>query len=186
MKAGVSIMAFSADGSVVATREERAPTTVWLWDLGTLAPRTILIHHAPVKIVLWHPTWPNLLLIQCIQDEPLLYLWDALSFPPQTLDVPFSKSSGRLDAHWLNAVANKKPALLFSDSHGCVLAWPEGKDPILRFESPNGTDESNDSLYEILTGKRAIPTFDEDSMMMDADDDDTGDVDDTFMGRGGQ
>ena len=37
-----------------------------------------------------------------------------------------------------------------------MFVWPEGKDQILRFESQEG-DESDDSLYDILTGRTPVP-----------------------------
>ncbi|OCL06078.1 WD40 repeat-like protein, partial [Glonium stellatum] len=77
LKTGISLIAFSADGTLVATRNDAAPSAVWLWDLTQLAPRTVLLQHSAVKQLLWHPAIPDLLLVQCAHDDPALYLWSA-------------------------------------------------------------------------------------------------------------
>ena len=184
-KVGVSIIAFNADGSIVATRDDSAPTTLWLWDLNSFAPRTIMIQHNPIKSVLWHPNLPHLLLIQCLQDEQVLYLWDATTSTPTSIPVSFSKSQGRVDMSWIATAADKKPAVFLGDSHSCVIIWPDGRDVILRFDSPNGADEPEDSLYEILTGKKPVLAATERTMVLDDDDEDTATIDDTFMGKKG-
>jgi WD40 repeat protein len=184
LKTGISTVTFNVDGSLLATKDESTPTTVWIWDLEKLTPRTILIQHAPIKSVLWHPTLSHLLLIHCLQDEQVLYIWDSRDPAPKILPVAFSKSLSRVDARWLNTIEGRKTAILIGDTSGSVVVWPEGQDTILRFESPNGTDESNDSLYEILTGKKQNPAPAERTMLFD-DEDDTGVVEDTFMGKKG-
>lgn len=186
-KIGISIIASNSDGSLLATKDESAPTTLWIWDLKSISPKTVLIQHAPIKSVSWHPTLPNMLLIHCVQDEQFLYLWNSTESQPLVAPLSFAKSQGRVDATWIETASGKRPAILLGDSLGCILVWPEGQDAILRFESPNGTDESNDSLYEILTGKKATQAPNERTMVLDDidDDDDTGTVDDTFMGKRG-
>ncbi|KAK1907104.1 hypothetical protein P3342_006292 [Pyrenophora teres f. teres] len=72
---------------------------------------------------------------------------------------------------WLPTPPHKKPALFFAHQTAYVVVWPEGKDAILRFKRSAATngdgssveirigddDEegegSDDSLYEILTGR---------------------------------
>ncbi|OAL56406.1 hypothetical protein IQ07DRAFT_617044 [Pyrenochaeta sp. DS3sAY3a] len=59
-------------------------------------------------------------------------------------------------AAWLHTARDKKPLLAVANQHAHVLVWPDGKDQILRFEREDGGDESDDSLYEILTGRKAV------------------------------
>ncbi|KAH9869901.1 hypothetical protein J1614_006822 [Plenodomus biglobosus] len=73
MKQGISLLAFNADGTLCATREDASPSTVWIWDLQSLKPSIICIQHAPVKRLLWHPHSPSRLLIQTAQDAPTLF-----------------------------------------------------------------------------------------------------------------
>lgn len=179
MKQGISIVSFNHDGTLCATRDDSTPTTVWIWDLRSLRPRTILIQYSPVKSLLWHPLDPHTLLIHCAHDSPTMYLYTSpdlsssssaaasTSFvhgPPEILTFadhlkrPTSAApiTTKWDGRWLFTAVDKKPALVFGHQQGYVLAWPEGKDQILRFEKEDG-EESDDSLYDILTGKTPIP-----------------------------
>ena len=56
----------------------------------------------------------------------------------------------------MNTDPDKKPAIIAGHQQGYVLAWPDGKDQILRFDGQEG-DESDDSLYDILTGRTPVP-----------------------------
>jgi hypothetical protein len=100
----------------------------------------------------WHPKLPSLLLIQCSHEESTIYIYDASSSLPYAVQLPLQKSSGKLDAKWLPTAEDEKPALIFGDSGNFILAWPDGKDAILRLEDDDD-DESEDSLFEILTGR---------------------------------
>jgi WD40 repeat protein len=175
MKQGISTVAFNKDGTLCATRDDSTPTTVWIWDLRSLQPRTILILHSPVKALQWHPSYPSHLLIQSAHDSPTLYLYTALSFssstsssghpaagPPTILSLsdnltkPAGSVPAKWTARWLNTQSDKKPAMVVGHQQGYILVWPEGKDQILRFEGQD-EDESDDSLYDILTGRTPVP-----------------------------
>jgi hypothetical protein len=94
-----------------------------------------------------------------------------------------------MEARWLHTPSDKKPALLFGHAQGYLILWPAGRDSIVRFErdrneresTPTGNGDSDDSLYDILTGRTPVPRL-EDSMRNyeDDDDDDTGGLEDTF------
>ena len=226
MKQGISILAFNCDGTMCATRDDSTPTTVWIWDLRSLKPRTILIQHAPVKSLSWHPSSPSHLLIQNAQDCPAIYLYalpnlstslsarnSQVSEPPSILDLSakITKPAGSLppkwEARWLDTPADKKPALTFGHNQGYILVWPEGKDQILRFERDDEGEQSDDSLYNILTGRTPVPRLGDSlqrsgdgsegedgyvdgETMMDTEivaemdrDDSTGGLDDTFRER---
>lgn len=174
-KQGISIMAFNKDGTLCATRDDSTPTTVWIWDLRSLQPKTVFIFHSPVRTLQWHPTYPSHLLIQTTHDSPTIYLYTTHAFststassssltssPPLILSLPdkitrpAGSASAKWTASWLNCEPDKKPTFTLSHQQGYVLVWPEGKDQILRFEGQEG-DESDDSLYDILTGRTPIP-----------------------------
>lgn len=178
----MSVIAFNADGTMVATRDDVAPTTVWLWDLTKLAACAVLIQHSPVKQMSWHPSIPSVLLIQCTHEEPTVYVFDSASAIPYAVQLSLQNSSRRLDARWLKTASDKKPALIFSDTGSFLVAWPDGKDVILRFE--DGPEDSDDSLYEILTGRSPAKMLDNTEILVSEVQDDTTEVmDDTFMGR---
>ncbi|KAJ4288557.1 hypothetical protein N0V90_011794 [Kalmusia sp. IMI 367209] len=177
MKQGISIMAFNKDGTLCATRDDSTPTTVWIWDLRSLTPRTILIFHSPIKTLQYHPIYPSHLLVQTTHDSPMIYFHvspdissstssrsstNVPSTPPAILSLsssitkPAGSAPARWTTKWLRTPEEKKPALMLGHQQGYVLVWPEGKDQILRFEDQEG-DESDDSLYGILTGRTPIP-----------------------------
>ena len=65
-KIGISTMEFNnPDGTLVATKNDSMPSTVWIWSLKLLRPYAVLVHLNPVKYISWHPTISDLLLIQC-------------------------------------------------------------------------------------------------------------------------
>ncbi|OAG04190.1 uncharacterized protein CC84DRAFT_1219397 [Paraphaeosphaeria sporulosa] len=174
MKQGISTMAFNKDGTLCATRDDSTPTTVWIWDLRSLQPMTILILHSPIKALQWHPHYPSHLLIQSVHDSPTLYLntaqplsgstssSDLTTVPPTILSLadnmtkPAGSAPVRWTTRWLNTEPDRKPAMVVGHQQGYILVWPEGKDQILRFEGQDD-DESDDSLYDILTGRTPVP-----------------------------
>ncbi|KAK8245229.1 hypothetical protein HDK77DRAFT_247337 [Phyllosticta capitalensis] len=191
-KVGISVVSFSGDGTLVATRDDSMPTCVWIWDLARLAARTVLIQHAPVKSLSWHPNIPNLLLVHCAQEDPVVYLWDAAESRPRIVRTPFKKSNGKMEAAWLAGSIQRKPALLFGDLHGFITLWPYGKDTILKFDrsdsrpgTPGSANDSEDSLYNILTGRTPVPAL-EDSTNYDEleESGDSVGLEDTFHGKG--
>ncbi|KAF2431621.1 tricorn protease N-terminal domain-containing protein [Tothia fuscella] len=190
-KTGLSLIAFNANGTVVATRDDSVPTTVWLWDLTKLTATAVLVQHSPVKQLSWHPTIASLLLIQCSHDEPTLYFYDTTNEVPYTLDVSFQKTAGRIEAQWLSTASNSNFALLLGDTQSFVLVWPEGRDQILKFENnehggAEAEAEEEDSLFDILTGKTPIKELDRTELLVsDVLEEDTEVLDDTFVGRGG-
>lgn len=126
-KTGTNITTFDSSGTLLATRTENMPTTIWIWDVSTRILRTLLILHAPVAKVTWHPTVNELLMIRCEGDESrgLVHLWDPSWQEPKIIDfaaqIPGGKILGKTIARWLN-VDSRYPALFFSDSQDCLLA----------------------------------------------------------------
>lgn len=177
MKQGISLLTFNADGTLCATREDSTPSTVWIWDLQSLKPRTILIQYAPIKSLRWHPHDPLRLLIQTNHDAPAIYIYTATHLssstssssrshqPPSILDlethIPTSRPAGSSPARWtlswLPTSADKKPVFTLGHQQAYIVVWPEGKDQILRFEREDEGGESDDSLYDILTGRTPVP-----------------------------
>lgn len=199
MKRGISILAFNKDGTLCATRDDSTPTTVWIWDLCSLQPRTILIMHSPIKSLQWHPTHPPHLLIETSHDSPTFYLHSTQALakstssastpdpgPPTILSVsdsmarPIGTTVPKWTAKWLRTEADKKIALIAGHQQGYVLVWPDGKDQILRFEGQEG-DESDDSLYDILTGRTPVPPLRRTGRDVRGSDGSAGSRDDDFV-----
>jgi WD40 repeat protein len=199
MKQGIGLVTFNADGTLCATRDDSTPCTVWIWDLTILRPQCILIQYSPARNLLWHPTNPNRLLIQTAQDEPTVYLYTAASthIPASstsssptvhassrsfqhlpailTLSSQITRPAGSAPARWttswLSTPPDKKPVFIFGHQQAYVLLWPEGKDRILRFEREDEDEQgdSDDSLFDILTGRTPIPELGMSRMDEDGD-----------------
>lgn len=111
-KIGISTIAFNnPDGNLIATQNDSMPTTVWIWSLKLLRPYAILVQQNPIKSISWHPTIPDLLMIQCTPDsgpgEPsaksqgVVYLWSAAWSQPRAVTVPMDRLSGSTWARWI-------------------------------------------------------------------------------------
>ncbi|KAF2124700.1 TolB, C-terminal domain-containing protein [Dothidotthia symphoricarpi CBS 119687] len=190
MKQGISVLAFNGDGTLYATRDDSTPTTVWIWDLRSLRPRTILIQHAPIKSLQWHNSH---LLIQTAHDSPTVYLCTAENpshEPPAILALsshiskPASSLPAKWSTTWLSTPADKKPVFALAHQQGYVLVWPDGKDQILRFEREDEAEQSDDSLYEILTGRTPVPRFRGSQDIEREDVEESIAFEDTFRGKG--
>ncbi|KAK4988550.1 hypothetical protein LTR50_003845 [Elasticomyces elasticus] len=155
-KLGVAEMRFNCDGSLAATRDESMPSTIWIWDLLSLSPRTVIIQHAAVKSLCWHPSQASLLLIQCHSDDAVIYLWDAKSEQgPQICSLPLG--NGRVSAKWLSTARDGKPVVLASTRTAWVLLYPAGRD---LFPQPDP-----DELRVRRPVQEVVPDVDEDSLL---------------------
>lgn len=180
----------SPNGAFLATRDESALSTITIWSLEQPKMHITLQQHAAVRKMLWHPERANLLLI--LSDDGSLYLWDVGSGDaPVYLQHAFSgrEDVGRIDARWVATstahaegdVERKLAIVVTSRKSGWQVLWPEGREAV---ESLEG-DVSQDSLYDILTGRTPLPgdktrDVDDDSTRISA----TG-LDDTFRDKAG-
>jgi hypothetical protein len=121
------MMSFDYSGTLLATRTENMPTTIWIWDIGTRILRAVLILHAPIVKATWHPTIDELLMIRCEGEESrgLVHLWDPSWESPKIINFGAQKSGGKVIGktivRWLN-VNSPTPAIFFSDSQEGILA----------------------------------------------------------------
>ncbi|KAI9818598.1 MAG: hypothetical protein M1832_004371 [Thelocarpon impressellum] len=105
-KIGISTIAFDRpDGTLVASRWDAMPTAVWIWSLTSLSPCAILVHHAHVKSVQWHPTQADLLLLQCANEEPVVYLWRSTWAAPRVEVMPLQRPWSKVEARWIHPVS---------------------------------------------------------------------------------
>lgn len=126
-------MAFDTTATLLATRIEEAPSTVWIWDSRTSELHTVLMFHANVASVVWHPAAVQGLLVTCEGDQYRGhgFVWGPLSGPPRAANfagqfplqsaggLPVGQSSGKFRPMWLDA--NALPLSLFY-SDGCEFA----------------------------------------------------------------
>ena len=124
---GCNLAKFDASSSLLASRLEDAPSTIWIWDVPTYELRAVFMFHANIIKVEWHPSKPELLLMRCEGEaySGLAYFWDPLSNGPCPIDfsrhLPSAKISGRTDATWLETITDSA-ALFFTDHANYILA----------------------------------------------------------------
>ena len=135
------------------------------------------MQRAVVKKLQWHPTDANLLMVQGIQGENLVYLWSAEEGPRALAVAPEVRLTGKAEARWISTPQEKKQAkLLFGDASTSVIACPSGSDTEFSTATNNGVaanndvgraqhaahqpsetstpDDEDDSLFDILSGKK--------------------------------
>ncbi|KAF3104004.1 hypothetical protein TWF569_007792 [Orbilia oligospora] len=109
-KIGVSVISFSADGTLVATKDERMPNSIWVWSLESLAPLAILVQLSQVKAIQWHPSRGDLLAVVCGADPnsvnttnmPSVYLWSRDWDYPRTIRVSTDILASNLWLRWVD------------------------------------------------------------------------------------
>lgn len=71
-KVGVGLLAWSANGTFLITRNDNMPRGLWVWDGVTLLLHSVLLQQQEVTSAAWHPT--RQLLAICTGDSQL-YIW---------------------------------------------------------------------------------------------------------------
>ncbi|KAI1116087.1 hypothetical protein F5Y14DRAFT_85851 [Nemania sp. NC0429] len=118
---GCNLVKFDSSSSLLATRLDDAPSTIWIWDVPTAELRAVLIYHANIAKAEWHPSQPELLLVRCEGEGygTLVFVWDPLSNGPRPIEfsrhLANAKVTGQADATWLNT--STEPAALFFTDH---------------------------------------------------------------------
>lgn len=155
LKTGCSSIAFDASSTLLATKLDNTPCTLWIWDISAGELRAVLIFHSPVSFS-WHPTSRELLLISC-QDETRLgifYTWDPLSEGPCPIsadDYLIKKSSMvpmRSQASWIN-LAGEAPLLFLSNAkNGRLISFMDEDQETNLWKSGHDTE---DTYLEVST-----------------------------------
>jgi len=72
-KLGIGIAAWGLDGSLLASRCDARPNSVWIWDTALLELSTVITFTAPVKSLEWDPSGRNRLVAACGSGR--FYMW---------------------------------------------------------------------------------------------------------------
>ena len=204
-KASIIDVRSNIDGKYLSSRDENTLTTITIWDLERKRPHLQLLQHAPIRKTLWHPLRANLIMIT--SEDGALYLWDVTSGQaPVHIQHTFSgrTDTSRVEARWVAPTSDSKGAtnstreqklaiLVTTRKSGWQVIWPEGCDETsvasetaMADVTPDG-DVSQDSLYEILSGRTPLPELKTKTIDMDET---TGSsaagLDDTFREKKGQ
>lgn len=158
---GVAELCFSCDGRFLATRDCRMLNTVWVWEVSTLVAHSVIMQHANVRKLLWHPAEPSLLLIDCA--EGLATVYDV-----STTDEPKMFSTGarpRASLSWISTPRGGRTTIMATEKTTFKLIYPDGQDDAdIQEPSPAvGGGEafeegaSEDSLFDVLSGRKPLP-----------------------------
>ncbi len=132
-KSGTTALTIDASGTLIAIRTESLPTTVFIWDIASKLLKSVLIQHAPVAKLTWHPTINELLLIRCAGEDTrgVAYSWDPSFEVPKIVDfggqLPEARVMGKSIVRWLSSEDTEDGAegiasLFFSDDQDAILA----------------------------------------------------------------
>lgn len=150
---------------------------------GGAPTRTVLLTHSAVRRALWHPSRAGTLLV--LGEDGGVVVWDVCGDDAAPMVVEHGLA-GPVDARWIcppttpaaTAEGEAKPEpeqklglLITSRRRGWCIVWPEGRPAVLD-EAPSdlhegretpipgpGADGSDDSLYDILTGRTPLPAL---------------------------
>ncbi|OTB08618.1 hypothetical protein M426DRAFT_7355 [Hypoxylon sp. CI-4A] len=187
---GCNLARFDCSSTLLATRLEDAPGTIWIWDISSSDLRAVLMYHNNVTKLEWHPAQPELLLVRCEGEgyASLVSVWDPLSNGPNSIDIAHRSPgslSGKTHATWLNTVTESAALLFTDDATGMIvsLADLDEDDFVWRDQSAPTSLPSDESQKSMQPPPRvASPSDDvDDSILFDVDDDDTSEPDDTFQ-----
>lgn len=127
-KPGCSAASFDASSTLLATRLDDSPGTLWIWDVAAAELRAVLIFYSAISFS-WHPFTRELLLITCQDDASgkLSFVWDPLSNGPNPVvlqENPTPNSQLGAKTHhcaWIRREADP-PLLFVSDAQNYALA----------------------------------------------------------------
>ena len=184
---GISLMCFNTDGTLLASRSDSTPSTLWIWSIASQAPIAVLIHHAAIRNVHWHPTIAGMLLIHCALDNPVVHLWKSTWEMPVIREIQLDTISGRIDANWLFSETHEQSVLMMGNASNYTTARISADGELLppsNVQQPGdqGPDERFDgSLIDLSPIK--LPQNDANFENYDDSNANTGDLDDTFQYR---
>lgn len=160
---GVAEQSFSVDSRYLASVDTRMLNTVWYWDTVTWALRAVLIQHSNVRRLAWHPTRPDISLLDCAED--IAHIFD----PSKPSEPPLVMATGlrpKASLSWVHTPLPAKLVILGSERLKFELIYPEGRedghDMASNIDDRNehSFDESaegEDSLLDFLSGRKPLP-----------------------------
>ncbi|ETS80013.1 hypothetical protein PFICI_07542 [Pestalotiopsis fici W106-1] len=180
LKTGPLFMLFDQSATLLAMALEDAPSTLWIWDVAVTELRAVLMFHAEIARIEWHPSQSELLLVRCEgQDHAgLVFVWDPLSDGPTTVDFKSQLSAGQIcgkpSAYWLRALSGS-PTVFFTDAQSYMLVSVTDSDENdMPWLTPSSVDDSQAARFSL--GSTEESNNREDSDMGD----DESQPDDTF------
>ncbi|KHN95145.1 WD40 domain-containing protein [Metarhizium album ARSEF 1941] len=186
VRCGCSSISFDASSTLLATRLDDSPCTLWIWDLAAAELRAALIFHSPV-IFHWHPSARETLLISSHDDKEscMSYVWDPLSQGPTPLHaeqyLPASNSSSKMQVTWLNYETEPLGLLLSNSQSYVLLSLADAEHEPSPWEAAAGGVELDGPSLAPSSGRDEAESLGSARPIVLADD--ISDLDDTFSFR---
>lgn len=99
-KTGVPFISFNTDGTLLASRHDAVPNTIWIWSPHKMMPEAVLVCRLPIQQCVWHPKDKDKLLMTCASKEPVAYIWQRDQRPWAT-PIPLDSGALKYEAKWL-------------------------------------------------------------------------------------
>ncbi|KAI5465839.1 WD40-repeat-containing domain protein [Mariannaea sp. PMI_226] len=184
-KPGCSVLGFDASSTLIATRLDDLPSTLWIWDVAAGELRAVLMFHCAISFD-WHPAIRELLLVTCQDDSHrgVSFVWDPLSDGPRPISLgahlPDGKIVGKPQCVWLKGHTDL-PVLLISDTqHYLMVSCGDAEQCPTPWHEPAGSERAPSSARDgFLFQTSARDGGDMLSLMTN----DTSTLDDTFSFR---
>ncbi|SMR46369.1 unnamed protein product [Zymoseptoria tritici ST99CH_1E4] len=187
---GIAELSFSCDGRYLASRDCRMLNTLWVWEASSLAAHSVLIQHSNIRKLHWHPSSPDTLMVDCA--EGIAYVYDvSSSHAPQMFQT---EARPRATLSWVRTATGAKLIIMATEKTAFHFIYPDGRDAEYEW-SRNGSSmqgaafaegESEDSLFDVLSGRKPLPPKTNPSytemvdLDMEAEDTIDGGLEDTF------
>lgn len=166
--------AFDASSTLLATRLDDSPCTLWIWDVVAAELRAVLIFHTTVSFQ-WHASTRELLLVtsQDPAQNGVSFIWDPLSEGPTPLvpedHLPDGKAAAKAQVAWINR-ETELPVLFVSDTLHYLLLSPSNDSQASNpwRQAAIDHDGSEGAYYDSPTSSHyAVDDADETSVMDD-------------------
>ena len=110
LRTGISHLNFNSNGSLIVSRCDTMPTTLWIWSLREMAPVAVLVSTCPIRDVQWHPQDQDLLVFTAsdnnISETSAVHLWHMNWAEPRIIVVPREG----FDVRWFRLITSPKSA----------------------------------------------------------------------------
>ena len=125
---------FDSSSSLLATKVEDCPSTVWIWDLSVKELRAVLLFSSEVASLTWHSSIPEMLLITCDGNDyrGVVFTWDPLSCGPRPLHCarhfPDKRVASKWQAAWLASTGSPGVILVGDGDRYLLVALSDSED----------------------------------------------------------
>lgn len=190
----------NASGFFVSCRDSGSTGALYLFNIAKRKIHSVLLQYVAIRKASWHPTRETIIIV--LGEDGVVYVWDIVSgqgpmpIPHGFDNVADTKS---IEARWIgqkaNATAADGPKLaIFVSTRkaGFQVIWPEGQPSADDAGRAAGAgtgpdvDASEDSLYDILTGRTPLPELKVRQVEEEVAAEETERLDDTFREKRGQ